>query len=133
MGITNNPIKVISIPSAIIPKEIVNNSNKVILPNPYKPTIEFKTNFSRSMPSDSTVTFTKPESSATHDDSLNSYVMYKFNNETEWTVLEADDDGKYKLPLNKVEGASSLRLFSEGSSMLKLILSAYNPACAIRE
>lgn len=75
-----------------------------------KPTIEFKTNFSRSMSSDSTVTFTKPESSATHDDSLNSYVMYKFNNETEWTVLEADDDGKYKLPLNKVVGASSLRL-----------------------
>ncbi len=74
-----------------------------------KPTVEFKTNFSRSMSSDSTVTFTKPVASAKNDDSLNTYVMYKFNN-GEWTVLEADEDGKYKLPLNKVAGANSVKI-----------------------
>ncbi len=74
-----------------------------------KPTVEFLSDFQKSMSSGSKISFGEPKSSAKHDDDLYNAVYYKFSNDTEWTKFELNDDSKYELKLNK-EGATSVKI-----------------------
>ncbi len=73
------------------------------------PTVEFKDTFSKSVSTGDKITFSKPVASDENDDRLYTQVMYKYDNDANWTVLEANEDGKYEIVVNK-KGATSLKI-----------------------
>lgn len=77
-----------------------------------KPTVEFTDEFLTTVKNNDVVKFAKPEAASEQDERLNTYVMYKFDNDAEWTVLTEENigkDGKYFVTVNK-EGAKTLTL-----------------------
>ena len=73
------------------------------------PTVEFKDTFSKSVSTGEKITFNKPVASDENDDRLYTQVMYKYDNDANWTVLEANEDGKYEIVVDK-DGATSLKI-----------------------
>ncbi len=73
------------------------------------PTVEFKDTFSKSVSTGEKIIFNKPVASDENDDRLYTQVMYKYDNDANWTVLEANEDGKYEIVVDK-EGATSLKI-----------------------
>lgn len=73
------------------------------------PTVEFKNTFAKSVTTGEKITFASPIASDEEDDRLFTQVMYKFDNDTNWTILEADEDGNYSIDVNK-KGATSLKI-----------------------
>ena len=73
------------------------------------PTVEFKDTFSKSVSTGEKIIFNKPVASDENDDRLYTQVMYKYDNDANWTVLEANEDGKYEIVVNK-KGATSLKI-----------------------
>lgn len=74
-----------------------------------KPKIEFLNNFQESMSSGEKVSFSAPTVSAEGDSYLKTIVLYKFDNDTNWTTLELNDNSKYEFKLNK-DGAKSVQI-----------------------
>lgn len=73
------------------------------------PKVEFKDTFSSAVNSGDKISFSAPVASDENDDRLFTQVMYKFDNETNWTILEADKDGIYSVVADK-DGATSITL-----------------------
>lgn len=73
------------------------------------PTVEFKDTFSKSVATGERITFNKPVASDENDDRLYTQVMFKYDNDVNWTVLEANEDGKFEILVDKA-GATSLKI-----------------------
>lgn len=73
------------------------------------PTVEFKDTFANSVATGETITFSAPETADEHDDRLLTKILYKYDNDADWTELKAEEDGSYKLKVNK-EGARAVTI-----------------------
>lgn len=73
------------------------------------PTVEFKDTFPKSANNGDKIIFSAPVASDTIDERPYTQVMYKFDNEANWTTIDADKNGKYTVAIDK-EGATSLKI-----------------------